>query len=241
MVHEEEPLPPSVLAERLCWRYPQAGDVAVPSKITATQLKGRGLDQEAAENAPPPLLERTIQRPRFAAEEFGLTPAQRGTAQHLAMQYIDFNHTGSVEAVRGEVRRLVDENFLTPQQGEAVRPEKIAAFFASPLGQEMLASPTLRREFKFSLLVPAADYYPEAARGEQVLLQGVVDCCFETLLGVTVVDFKTDHVNNSTVMARAAEYRPQLAAYSRALADILGKPIVRRVLWFFTLDRAVEI
>ena len=241
MVHEEEPLPPSVLAERLCWRYPQAGDVAVPSKITATQLKGRGLDQEAAENAPPPPRERTIQRPRFAAEEFGLTPAQRGTAQHLAMQYIDFNHTGSVEAVRGEVRRLVDENFLTPQQGEAVRPEKIAAFFASPLGQEMLASPTLRREFKFSLLVPAADYYPEAARGEQVLLQGVVDCCFETLLGVTVVDFKTDHVNNSTVMARAAEYRPQLAAYSRALADILGKPIVRRVLWFFALDRAVEI
>ena len=74
-----------------------------------------------------------------------------------------------------------------------------------------------------------------------MLLQGVVDCCFETLLGVTVVDFKTDHVNNSTVMARAAEYRPQLAAYSRALADILGKPIVRRVLWFFTLDRAVEI
>ncbi len=232
----------AALAERLRWRYPHSGDVAAPSKLTATQLKGRGLDQEAAEQAPPPPARpRVFQRPRFAAEEFGLTPAQRGTALHLVMQYIDFARTGSAEAVRQELSRLVAEQFLTPQQGAAVRPEKIAAFFASPLGRELLASPTLRREFKFSVLVPAADYYPETGPGEQVLLQGVVDCCFETLLGITVVDFKTDRVTKASVANRAAAYRPQLAAYSRALADILGKPVARRVLWFFDLDQAVEV
>mgnify|MGYP002237946982 CR=1 FL=1 len=42
-----------------------------------------------------------------------------------------------------------------------------------------------------------------------MLLQGVVDCCFETLEGITVVDFKTDRVDRRSVAARAEEYRPQ--------------------------------
>ena len=70
------------------------------------------------------------------------------------MQYIDFERTERVEQVRAEIARLVERAFLTPQQGEAVDPAKIAAFFASPLGRELMASTSLRREFKFSILVP---------------------------------------------------------------------------------------
>lgn len=238
---EREGEDPAALAQRLAWTYPYGGDVSIPSKLTATQLKGRGLDDEAAEQAPRPPRQRTFQRPRFAAEEFGLTPAQKGTALHLVMQYIDFEKADTVEQIRREIARLVEGEYLTPQQGEAARPEKLAAFFTSPLGRELMSSPTLRREFKFSILVSAGDYYPGAGEGEQVLLQGVVDCFFETLEGVTVVDFKTDRVTEHTVLERAEEYRPQLTAYSRALEEITGKPVVRRVLWFFALNRAVEI
>ena len=35
--------------------------------------------------------------------------------------------------------------------------------------------------------------------------------------------------------------RPQLEAYSRALAQILGRPVQRRVLWFFATDTAYEL
>ncbi len=82
---------------------------------------------------------------------------------------------------------------------------------------------------------------PMAGAEEQVLLQGVVDCCFETLEGITVVDFKTDRVDRRSVAARAEEYRPQLEAYSRALEEITGKPVIRRCLWFFALDQAVDV
>ena len=74
-----------------------------------------------------------------------------------------------------------------------------------------------------------------------MLLQGVVDCCFETGEGLTVVDFKTDRVRGGALAARAEEYRPQLEAYARALAEITGKPVARRVLWFFSERRAVEV
>ena len=130
---------------------------------------------------------------------------------------------------------------LTPEQGQAADPARIAAFFASPLGRELMASTSLHREYKFSILVPAADYYPQAGGGEQVLLQGVVDCWFETLEGITVVDFKTDRVTRQTVLERGEEYRPQLTAYSRALEEVTGRKVVRRMLWFFALDQAVEV
>ena len=74
-----------------------------------------------------------------------------------------------------------------------------------------------------------------------MLLQGVVDCYFETLEGITVVDFKTDRVTRRTAEERAEEYRPKLTAYSRALEEITGKPVARRCLWFFAIDQAVEV
>ena len=244
---EKRPADPALL-KRLAWVYPHAGDVELPSKLTATQLKGRDLDAEAAEDTPqsarggtPEPAGGALRRPRFAEEEFGLTPAQKGTALHLVMQYIDFERANSAAQVGREIDRLVREEFITPEQGKAVDPRKIAAFFASPLGREVRSAPTLRREFKVSILAPAKDYWSQAGEEEQVLLQGVVDCCFETLEGITVVDFKTDRVGEENVLRRAEEYRPQLMAYSKALEEITGRPVVRRVLWFFSCGRAVEV
>ena len=229
------------LTDLLRWTYPHEAEVAIPSKLTATQLKGRALDEEAAEEAPRPARSLSFGRPRFAAEEMGLTAAQRGTALHQVLQYIDFEKAETVEGVQAEIARLVEGQYITPQQGEVVDPAPIAAFFQSDLGQDLLSSVSLRREFKFSILEPASRYYPQAGEGEQVLFQGVVDCYYETLEGITVVDFKTDRVTKRSVSERAEHYRPQLEAYSRALEEITGKRVIRRVLWFFALNQSVDL
>ena len=229
------------LIQILRWRYPQQEEVDIPSKLTATQLKGRMLDQEVAEQCQPPARPISFDRPRFAAQELGLTAAQQGTALHLVLQHIRFDQTDTVEDVSREIQRLVEEQYLTPQQGEAANPVPIAAFFRSALGKELKKASSLRREFKFSILVPAARYYPQAGEGEQVLFQGVVDCFFETAEGITVIDFKTDRVTERGLVQRVEHYRPQLEAYSHALEEITGKPVVRRVLWFFALNRGVEL
>ena len=233
------------LLRRLSWQYPHSADVALPSKLTATQLKGRTLDQEAAECAGgetvPQSVQPDLRRPRFAQEERGLTPAQRGSALHLVLEYIDFAQTHSVAQIKGEIQRLVDQAFLTPEQGAAVNPKPISAFFASPLGQEVREASNLRREFKFSLLSPARCYWPEAGEGEEVLLQGVIDLFFETAEGLTLIDFKTDRVNAQTVAERVEGYRGQMDTYTGALERITGKQVASRVLWFFALDQGIEL
>lgn len=222
------------------WQYPHA--VAdIPSKITATQLKGRAKDQEAAEQTPstPPQSAPPMYRPQFAAEKLGLTAAQRGTAVHQVMEYLDFTRAGSREELVEQISRLVEGEYITPAQAQAADVERLAALFASPLGQE-LKQVQVHREFKFSMLVPAQEYFPDAA-GEELLLQGVVDCWFDTPEGITVVDFKSDWVDEQTVEQRAREYLPQLETYARALTRLTGRPVKRRLLWFFQLDRAVEV
>ncbi len=241
---EERPFPLSreEVTERLRWTYPWTALADLPSKVTATQLKGRYQDEEAAEDSGQrPLRPMAFDRPRFAVEERGLTPAQQGTALHLAMELIDLRETETAEQVEGELLRLIDQGSLTEQQGEAVNAGAIARFYASELGRQARRADDLRREFKFSILTEAKSYYPEAGDGEQVLLQGVVDCCFTGPDGLTVVDFKTDRVKPGQERQRAEEYRSQLEVYTKALEEILGTPVARKALWFFATGTAVEL
>ena len=230
------------LLEQLTWQYPHAAAADIPSKLTATQLKGRTLDEEAREGtAEPRGSESVIRRPDFVREEKGLSPSERGTALHLAMQYLPLQGCDTPQAVEEEIARLVAGGFLTPQQGQAAQPERLAAFFASDLGKAMARAQTCRREFKFSVLVPAREYDPGAGEGEQVLLQGVVDAWFVRDGAVTVVDFKSDRVTPASQKIRAEEYRFQIQAYSKALEQITGMKVAHRILWFFATNSGEEL
>ncbi|MBR1780212.1 MAG: UvrD-helicase domain-containing protein, partial [Oscillospiraceae bacterium] len=233
-------LPPETL-EALAWRYPYAALANVPSKATATQLKGRVLDEEAAEQTEQGGGDLSFRRPRFEEAERGLTPTQIGTAVHTVMQLIRPEMTGSAALVQEEIDRLVALECLTEEMGRAVRPERVAAFFASPLGRAALAADDLRREFKFSVLEQASKLDPSLPAGERVLLQGVIDCCFTGTDGLCVVDFKTDRIRPGQEAQRAEVYRTQMEVYTSALSRITGKPVAHRCLWFFATDTAWEL
>ena len=234
--------PAEELEAALTWRYPHQRAVTAPSKLTATQLKGRVLDQEAAQETERPETRELepLERPDFIAREKGLTAAERGTALHLAMQYIPLEGDHTPEGIAKELHRLEAEGFLTHLQREAIPPKALAAFFASPVGERLLASPEVHREFKFSILNPASDYDPELA-GEEVLLQGVIDCWFAEGDGLTVLDFKSDRIRPGGEAGRGEEYRPQLEAYSRALERVTGRKVNHRVLWFFATGQQWEL
>jgi ATP-dependent helicase/nuclease subunit A len=227
--------------ERLAWRNPNERLANTPSKATATQLKGRELDAEAAEGAALPPTPMEFARPRFDQKERGLTANQIGTAVHTVMQLIRLDHTQEVAQVREEIARLQAQESLSPQEAAAVKPEQVAAFFRSALGQEALHADDLRREFKFSVLESASALDPELPEEEQVLLQGVIDCCFTGSGGLTVVDFKTDRVRHGEEAEHSQRYRIQLEVYTRALSRILDRPVERRVLWYFATGRGVDL
>ena len=218
--------------------YPYRLETQLPAKLTATQLKGRTLDEEIAEKAVHTPYLRPLSQPKFRRKHHGLTYVERGTATHLVLQYLDFFDRD----VAGQVERLRMSNKLTAEQAAAVDVWKLVRFLASPLAEEIRRGKNILREYRFTLLMDARDYDPAASGGDEILLQGVVDCCFETEAGITVVDFKTDHVQTpEEVSERAAHYRPQLEAYSLALGKVLERAVVRRTLYFLNAEQSVDI
>lgn len=235
--------------------YPFAGLELVPSKLTATELKGKRLDPEIAEGADTPDItpaeaatdgatdKKYIplpSRPRFSMEK-KLSPAERGTALHTVMQFVDFERCGSLSGIADEIKRLEAMRLVTPEQAAAADPEKILRFTASPLYERIRAAETVRREFKFSILSDAAGFsYPDYG-GEQVLLQGVCDLFFVEDEKITIVDFKSDRVTAKSERAHARIYSNQLGAYAHAVSRIYRLPVAAKLIFFFETGNAVEI
>ena len=223
------------------WSYDHLCATVTPGKVTATQLKGRAIDEEIAQGAPTRRRAVLFEKPKFLREVTGLTAAEKGTAVHAVMQYIDFRTPPTASAVAGEVEKLARRRLLTAQQAAAVDCAMVARFLSSPLAERIRQAKQVWREYRFTLLTDAVLYDPAAA-GEELMLQGVVDCAFETAEGgLVVVDFKTDHITPSQQARRAESYRPQLEAYALALGQVLEKEVTEKVLYFFHTNSAVKL
>ena len=86
----------------------------------------------------------------------------------------------------------------------------------------------------------AEDFRPGAG-DDEILLQGIVDCCVFEPDGVTILDYKTDRVAGAALEERAKRYAPQLRAYARALARMTGSPVKRCVLVFLHARETREV
>lgn len=237
---EEDKLFRARLERNLSWRYPHAEATALPSKITATELKDRAeADSEARSLAPG--AGRSFRTPDFARGDRALSGAERGTATHLVLQHMDFSKTDSLETVRGEIERLRAARFLSDREAEAVDAQAIVRLFASPLGRRIRNAEHLRREFRFSLLCDAAELLGTGA-GEKLLLQGVVDCLLEEDGALVVVDYKTDAVRSDAQLAeRCRLYTPQLRAYAAAVQRIFARPVRECVLYFLSAGKEARV
>ena len=238
-VQPVEEIPVAQMYAMLPKSYSHMEATTMPSKQTATQLKGRTKDQEAAENTKePPAVCRSWRQPSFrSTAKEGKTV---GNATHAVLQYIRYAACTDETAVTQEISRLVTENYISKEQGELADAGRIARFFESSIGKKLQAGGHVLREFKFSILDDGEKYGP-GLKGEQVLLQGVVDCALVEDDGMTILDFKTDRVTEETLEAAVERYRSQVETYGEAMERIYEMPVKRMYLYFFRLNRFVEL
>lgn len=225
---EAEPRFLDEIKERLEYRYPYEGLSAIAAKRAASDSPEKELNEEYFASS----------RPSFMEEE-GLTPAQKGTALHKYLQFADYK--SAFENPESERDRLVSKGFLSENEGVSIDFTKIRNFFTSDLGNRILNAQVIYREYKFARLVPASRYAPdlEAAKGEEVLVQGIADCVFERKGKLVIVDYKTDRVKTEEELIE--RYKNQMEVYREALSECLGLPVGETVLYSFSLQRAVDV
>lgn len=219
----------TLLGKRFSFSYPGEALRSVPAKVAASELAGRESEKEYA----------AMSRPAFLSGQT-MTPAERGTALHLYMQFADYQL--AKQSPEGQLRFLSEKGFLTSEQAEAVNLRKIERFFQSDLYRRMEKSESIRREIRFTVELAAKEVNPDLTgqNGQElVVLQGAVDCVFEEKGGLILVDYKTDYVKDEVELK--SRYQRQLALYALALEQTTGLKVTEQYLYSFSLGKAIRV
>ena len=171
-------------------------------------------------------------RPAFMEEKI-VTGAERGTLMHRALSLIPLDKMRGAEnlysAVEAAVHDMADREIFTYQEVMLLYIKGLADFFAGDLGQRMLRSPRVQREWAFNLVMDE--------RG--AILQGVIDCAFMEDGAWVLVDYKTDRISDEEAFVR--RYREQIEWYARALERITGLRVKARYLYSIGKGKEFEL
>ncbi|WP_434311665.1 helicase-exonuclease AddAB subunit AddA [Hominifimenecus sp. rT4P-3] len=221
---------------RLTYRYPYEALTRVKSAYSVSELKENRLPEEDRKEKRKRAEESAS---RHSDEEGGnLDGAERGTAYHKVMEVLSPEDGTDTEKIRAQVERLFPER---PELVQSIRAEEIAAFYRSELGARTIHAARNKKrqtEHPFVMGIPASELSEKVQGDELVLVQGIIDLYLEEEDGLVLIDYKTDSVGESVLLAR---YRGQLAYYKMALERAVGKPVKEAWIYSFPLRKAVEV
>lgn len=222
------------LVSFITYQYPYAVDTVLPPKITVTELKRKLAVQEEDSVY---LYPRTV---TLTNRSKTLTSAQIGTAYHTVMQHLALSDdVTTLAGVKAQIEEIVAKGMLSEEEAAVIRCEQIAAFFTTKTGQQMLHSKRVLREVMFGILRPANTLLPELTSDKEIMLQGTIDCVVETEEGLIIVDYKTDR--GVSLAQLADRYRIQLECYKMAAETMYHKPVIRKVIYSFSLGEETEV
>ncbi|MDD5602478.1 MAG: UvrD-helicase domain-containing protein [Eubacteriales bacterium] len=250
---------------RLEWVYPYIRQTVIPLKTTVTELKRRydiTAPEENIETQDSGSIKTGLRKPVFLGEREGLSAAEKGTVMHFVMQHLDIteaveksiNPDESTNYLKVWLNELERRKLITNTQRKAINIRDISKFLLTDLAARMAKSKWMEREVPFNLEMPCAEIYEDficGAEGDEipsVLLQGVIDCCFEDEKGLVVLDYKTDTAfkgsdfsENDFIAEIRRRYTAQLEYYAAALERLTGISVVEKYIYSFSAGKAIAI
>ncbi len=187
--------------------------------VAATAL-ARLVDDRARDDAGLAKEGRDLELPPWNKGRYGTAI---GRAVHAVLQTVDLaSGAGITETAAAQAAA----------EGVLGRESTIAA-----LARATIASPVVQRAAHRA-------YWREtyvAVPLDGITLEGYVDLVYRDDDGLVVVDYKTDAVHGPDLAERLAHYRVQAAAYTLAVAEATGEPVVRCVLCLLDPEGARDV
>ncbi len=243
----EEILSKEVLIARRDFVYPHKVAEMIPAKLSVSTLRDDLLfDEGSAMLRSDSAI--TLATPRFLnPQKTDTSPAKRGVATHAVMQFCDFTHA-QANGAKAEILRQRQLGFLSENEAALADAAAIDRFFQSELFSEMQKAKLIRREQRFMITLPATRFTDAVgAEGEELLVQGVIDCYFyDSRERIWLVDYKTDRFDPKTDPETVkneliSRHGTQMQYYKEALKQLLGKEVYQTVIYSFHLNCGVLV
>lgn len=191
--------------------------------------------------------------PAFVTGEMTEESAKRGIATHMFLQFCNLESLVR-DGAECELKRLICEGFLSERDGARVRLNEIERFAHSTLITDMMGAKSLYRELRFNVLLPACLFTEDeekrlAYKGQDVLVQGVIDCIVVYPDGsIGLFDYKTDRLSRAELSDKALAQRTlsqkhseQLSYYALAVEKMFGKLPSRIEVYSLPLGDTVSV
>lgn len=240
--------------ERFSFEYPNAGLLSAKSKYSVSAIRREELalaeaDSEDAENADAAnktdaeivkLWDRSEKKKKASASDIGI-------AYHRIMEFTDFaravSEDGSIDRayIKERAEHLRDHDAIEADVYESLELEKIAGFFESDIGRRAVKASnegSLKKEKAFTLKTERD--------GRDILVQGVIDCCFEEDGSLVLIDYKSSFVksgrdHDAELERIKKEYKVQIELYSEAAQKGTGLKVSEAYLYLFQTGEALRI
>ena len=224
---------------KLDYRYAYEEKREIKSKYSVSEINKaykEGSD-ELSESA-----KISLAMPAWKQEEHKMTAAERGTVYHKFMEVCDFAKVRNegrsyVESVAAD---LTEKGILTEEEVQAVDLSYITMFFETDLGRRCAQASEegrLHKERSFNLMT--------SFKGEDVVVQGIIDCFFEENGEIVLIDYKTNWVNIDRMEAEKERlrrtYEKQIEIYSEALEVSTGSKVKEKYLVHLETETAIEM
>lgn len=177
-------------------------------------------------------------KPKFIDEK--TTGAKRGTVIHKFLELCDFKN--AYENFEGEISRLLSEFKLTEDEISVIDKLDIEKFFNEDVGKRLLKSNDVYKEYEFSVLKNAGEFYPELPedlKNEKIVVQGKFDCAFIESDGAVLIDYKTDKITDEETLVSI--YEGQLDVYKAALEECIEIPVKEIYIYSFKIGKFIKI
>lgn len=215
--------PSATTAATLSYEYAYQKETRLPVKMTVTQLK-RAEEENDGVLLHPRVY--SFERPQFL-QQIRLSGAEEGDLMHRCLQHLSFSGCSAEQ----ELARLCQNGYLTEDEAKQLDVKMLERFLDSGLYRRIAAAKVLYRERSFETEL-------DTDQGK-MLVQGIIDCCFEEERGWILVDYKTDRTEDASVLGE--RYRGQLDYYARALEKLTGKPVEERLIWAARFGEIVKV
>lgn len=177
-------------------------------------------------------------KPGFLNEK--ISGADRGTAVHKFLELCDFK--SAYNDFEGEKQRLKNAFLITDEELQVLDENAVKGFFNSDVGNRLLASTDVLKEYEFAIFKPASELYealPENIWNEKIVVQGKLDCAFKEADGYVLIDYKTDNVTDEAYFLSV--YKNQLEIYAEALYQCTEIPVKEIYIYSFRLNKFIRI
>ena len=234
---------------RFSYRYPDEDLLTEKAKYSVSEIRRSELEKERTQRKEAVVtsddelthLRTGIERSKKASA------ADIGIAYHRIMEFLDFTRASGPSG-KADMDYISERaSFLREHEAidEDVYTEldlgRVAAFFESPLGLRAAAAGAaghLKKEKPFTLRTERD--------GRTVLVQGVIDCCFEEDGRMILIDYKSNFIRpgagHEAELARIKdEYKVQIELYSEAVGKGTGMEVSEAYLYLFASSEAIDM